>query len=123
MAVPAGLAATAALSPGEMAVLPLAAPSAPSADTTRFGPLGLQGWRLGSVSDAEKHFSRCAAKLRALRAGSVQLREELNLLFDQLLSENYKRPFEPGVNIPPEVTNTRSGDVMTRLSLPTLIWI
>uniref|UniRef100_A0A3Q4BTH0 HEAT repeat-containing protein 6 n=1 Tax=Mola mola TaxID=94237 RepID=A0A3Q4BTH0_MOLML len=27
---------------------------------------------------------------------------ELNLLFDQLLSENYKRPFEPSVNIPPE---------------------
>lgn len=110
MAVPAGLTATAALSPGEMPVLP---PAAPSAENTRFAPLGLHGWRLGSVSDAEKHFSRCAAKLRGLRAGSVQLREELNLLFDQLLSENYKRPFEPSVNIPPEVTNTRFGDVMT----------
>uniref|UniRef100_A0A3Q3XLF3 HEAT repeat-containing protein 6 n=1 Tax=Mola mola TaxID=94237 RepID=A0A3Q3XLF3_MOLML len=75
--------------------MPVLPPAAPSAENTRFAPLGLHGWRLGSVSDAEKHFSRCAAKLRGLRAGSVQLREELNLLFDQLLSENYKRPFEP----------------------------
>uniref|UniRef100_A0A7N6BCZ4 HEAT repeat-containing protein 6 n=1 Tax=Anabas testudineus TaxID=64144 RepID=A0A7N6BCZ4_ANATE len=60
------------------------------------------GRQLDSPSEAEKHFSRCAAKLRALRADSGQLREELNLLFDQLLSENYNRTFCPSISIRPE---------------------
>lgn len=60
------------------------------------------GWRPDSSPDAEKQFSRCAAKLRALRADSGQLREELNLLFDQLLSENYNKTVDPGINIQPE---------------------
>lgn len=62
--------------------------------------------RAESLSDAEKHFSRCAAKLRALRADCSQLREELNQLFDQLLSENYNRSCELPINIRPEVTHS-----------------
>uniref|UniRef100_A0A4W6D988 HEAT repeat-containing protein 6 n=1 Tax=Lates calcarifer TaxID=8187 RepID=A0A4W6D988_LATCA len=72
-------------------------PEAPS-----FTPMGTDGWQLGPPSDAEKQFSRCAAKLRALRADSGQLREELNLLFDHLLSENYNKTFYPSINIRPE---------------------
>lgn len=68
-----------------------------------FTPMGTDGWQLSSPSDAEKTFSRCAAKLRALRGDSCQLREELNLLFDQLLSENYNKTFYPNINIQPEV--------------------
>uniref|UniRef100_A0AAQ5Y732 HEAT repeat-containing protein 6 n=1 Tax=Amphiprion ocellaris TaxID=80972 RepID=A0AAQ5Y732_AMPOC len=56
-----------------------------------FTPMAGDGWRPDSSPEAEKQFSRCAAKLRALRADSGQLREELNLLFDQLLSENYNK--------------------------------
>ncbi|XP_047463986.1 HEAT repeat-containing protein 6 [Mugil cephalus] len=59
--------------------------------------MAADGW--SDASDAEKQFSRCAAKLRALRADSGQLREELNLLFDQLLSENYNRSLDPNINI------------------------
>ncbi|XP_074467012.1 HEAT repeat-containing protein 6 [Sebastes fasciatus] len=88
---------TAAVSDG-----PAFPPVALSADAAPFTPLGTDGWRLGSPSDVEKQFSRCAAKLRALRADSVQLREELNLLLDQLLSENYNKAFEPDINIRPE---------------------
>uniref|UniRef100_G3QBL3 HEAT repeat-containing protein 6 n=1 Tax=Gasterosteus aculeatus aculeatus TaxID=481459 RepID=G3QBL3_GASAC len=73
-----------------------------SAEAAPFTPLGPDGWRLGSPSDVEKQFSRCAAKLRALRADSGQLKEELNLLLDQLLSENYNKTLEPNVNIRPE---------------------
>ncbi|XP_011481858.2 HEAT repeat-containing protein 6 isoform X2 [Oryzias latipes] len=58
--------------------------------------------QLSCLSEAEKHFSRCSAKLRALRADSVQLREQLNLLFDQLLSENYNKTLDASVNIRPE---------------------
>ncbi|RVE63858.1 hypothetical protein OJAV_G00140570 [Oryzias javanicus] len=58
--------------------------------------------QLSRLSDAEKHLSRCSAKLRALRADSVQLREQLNLLFDQLLSENYNKTLDASVNIRPE---------------------
>uniref|UniRef100_A0A8C7Z8M2 HEAT repeat-containing protein 6 n=1 Tax=Oryzias sinensis TaxID=183150 RepID=A0A8C7Z8M2_9TELE len=50
--------------------------------------------QLNCLSEAEKNFSRCSAKLRALRADSVQLREQLNLLFDQLLSENYNKTLD-----------------------------
>lgn len=79
-----------------------------------FTPMGTDGWQLSSPSDAEKTFSRCAAKLRALRANSCQLREELNLLFDQLLSENYNKTFYPNINIHPEVTGA--------LSLSVILW-
>ncbi|XP_040006165.1 HEAT repeat-containing protein 6 isoform X2 [Xiphias gladius] len=76
-------------------------PVAP-AESAPYSPMGTEGWQLGSPSDAEKLFSRCSAKLRALRADSGQLREELNLLFDQLLSENYNKTFYPNINIRPE---------------------
>uniref|UniRef100_A0A8D0D2K9 HEAT repeat-containing protein 6 n=1 Tax=Sander lucioperca TaxID=283035 RepID=A0A8D0D2K9_SANLU len=82
--------------------VPVFPPVALSAEAAPFTPLGTDGWRLGSPSDVEKQFSRCAAKLRALRADSGQLREELNLLFDQLLSENYNKTFDPNINIRPE---------------------
>lgn len=106
MAAPTGLSAAVALSSGDVSVF---SPLALSADTAPFTPLGTDGWRPGTASDAEKQFSRCAEKLRGLRADSGQLREELNLLFDQLLSENYNRISEPTVNIRPEVTNTGVG--------------
>ncbi|XP_030601520.1 HEAT repeat-containing protein 6 [Archocentrus centrarchus] len=83
-----------------------AAPAFPpvplSAEAAPFTPMAADGWQHGTQSEAEKLFSNCAVKLRALRADSVQLREELNLLFDQLLSENYNRTFEPAVSIRPE---------------------
>ncbi|XP_034057888.1 LOW QUALITY PROTEIN: HEAT repeat-containing protein 6 [Gymnodraco acuticeps] len=77
-------------------------PVALSAEAAPFTPLGTNGWRLGSSADVEKQFSRCAAKLRDLRAESGNLKDELNLLFDQLLSENYNKTFDPTINIPPE---------------------
>nr|XP_020508665.1 HEAT repeat-containing protein 6 [Labrus bergylta] len=73
-----------------------------SAEAAPFTPLRMDGWQLGSSSDAEKQFSRCASKLRGLRGDSAQLREELNILFDQLLSENYNKTFDPTINIRPE---------------------
>ncbi|KAF0038365.1 hypothetical protein F2P81_008849 [Scophthalmus maximus] len=79
-----------------------AAPPVASAQANLFSPRGADGWQHGSQSDAEKQFSRCAAKLRALRADSRQLREELNQLFDQLLSENYNKTFYPNIDIRPE---------------------
>uniref|UniRef100_A0A671WPG8 HEAT repeat-containing protein 6 n=1 Tax=Sparus aurata TaxID=8175 RepID=A0A671WPG8_SPAAU len=95
MAAQTGLSAPALVSRSDV---PAFRPVALSAEAPPFAPLGTDGWRLGSPSDAEKQFSRCAARLRALRADSGQLREELNLLFDQLLSENYNRAFEPNIN-------------------------
>uniref|UniRef100_A0A8C2XIL6 HEAT repeat-containing protein 6 n=1 Tax=Cyclopterus lumpus TaxID=8103 RepID=A0A8C2XIL6_CYCLU len=73
-----------------------------SAEAAPFTPLVADSWRLGSSSDVDKQFSRCAAKLRALRADSSQLREQLNLLLDQLLSENYSKTLEPNISIRPE---------------------
>ncbi|XP_030294060.1 HEAT repeat-containing protein 6 isoform X1 [Sparus aurata] len=99
MAAQTGLSAPALVSRSDV---PAFRPVALSAEAPPFAPLGTDGWRLGSPSDAEKQFSRCAARLRALRADSGQLREELNLLFDQLLSENYNRAFEPNINVRPE---------------------
>nr|XP_046266556.1 HEAT repeat-containing protein 6 [Scatophagus argus] len=99
MAAQTGLSTPAFMSGSDVPVFPA---TALSAEAAPFTPLGMDGWRLGSPSDAEKQFSRCATKLRALRADSGQLREELNLLFDQLLSENYNRTFEPSINIRPE---------------------
>ncbi|KAM9333583.1 HEAT repeat-containing protein 6 [Pholidichthys leucotaenia] len=52
-----------------------------------------------SGAEVEKHYWRLAKKLRCLRADSDQLREELNLLFDQLMAENYNNIFEPDMNI------------------------
>uniref|UniRef100_A0A673A4H5 HEAT repeat-containing protein 6 n=1 Tax=Sphaeramia orbicularis TaxID=375764 RepID=A0A673A4H5_9TELE len=77
-------------------------PKALSADAAPFSPLGPDGWQPGPPSDAERQFIRCSAKLRALRPDSSQLRDELNLLFDQLLSENYNRTFNPNISIRPE---------------------
>uniref|UniRef100_A0A665U8S1 HEAT repeat-containing protein 6 n=1 Tax=Echeneis naucrates TaxID=173247 RepID=A0A665U8S1_ECHNA len=79
-------------------VLP-AFPSSSPSEAAPPGPMGADGWQLGSSSDAEKQFSRCAAKLRGLRPDCGQLRPELNLLFDQLLSENYNKTFYPNINI------------------------
>ncbi|XP_053188243.1 HEAT repeat-containing protein 6 [Scomber japonicus] len=73
-----------------------------SAEAAPFTPLGTDEWQLSSQSDVERQFSRCAKKLRALLADSSQLKEELNLLFDQLLSENYNTSFDPNINIRPE---------------------
>ncbi|XP_070838818.1 HEAT repeat-containing protein 6 [Chaetodon trifascialis] len=99
MAAQTGLSAPALVSCRDV---PVSRPVALSAEAAPFTPLGMDSWRLGSPSDAEKQFSRCAARLRALRADSGQLREELNLLFDQLLSENYNKTFEPNISIRPE---------------------
>lgn len=96
MATQTGLSAPAPVSRGDVPVFP---PVSLSADATPFTPLGPDGWRLGSPPDAEKQFSRCASKLRALRGDGGHLREELNLLFDQLLSENYNRSIETNINI------------------------
>uniref|UniRef100_A0A667YHS1 HEAT repeat-containing protein 6 n=1 Tax=Myripristis murdjan TaxID=586833 RepID=A0A667YHS1_9TELE len=74
-----------------------------SADAAPFTPLGTEGWQFNSQSDAERQFARCASKLRSLRGDSAQLREELNLLFDQLMSENYNKTMNPSINIRPEV--------------------
>lgn len=109
MAAETGLSA-AALSCSDV---PVSRPVVLSAEAAPFTPLGADSWRLGSASDAKKQFSRCAARLRGLRADSGQLREELNLLFDQLLSENYNQTFEPNISIRPEVTNTRFGLYLT----------
>ncbi|KAM3600846.1 uncharacterized protein V6R79_003569 [Siganus canaliculatus] len=99
MAAQTGLSAASPVSRSDVPVFP---PVALSAEAAPFTPLGADSWRLGPSSDAEKQFSRCAARLRALRADTGQLREELNLLFDQLLSEYYNRAFLPTVNIRPE---------------------
>lgn len=77
-----------------------------SAEAVPFTPQGTDAQNLGSTSDAEKQFCRCAAKLRALRTDSSQLREELNLLFDQLISENYNKTLNPNINIQPEVSHS-----------------
>ncbi|XP_070700331.1 HEAT repeat-containing protein 6 [Pempheris klunzingeri] len=99
MAAQTGLSTTASMSRTDV---PVFRPVALSAEAAPFTPLRSDGWPFGPPSDAEKQFSRCAAKLRALRADCGQLREELNLLFDQLLSENYNKTFDPSINIRPE---------------------
>lgn len=80
-------------------------PVALSAETAPFCPANYNGWRARPASDAEKQFFRCSDRLRCLRADSGRLREELNLLFDQLLSESYHLSSEPSTNIQPEVTH------------------
>lgn len=113
MATETGLSAAVPLSPSDVPVFP---PVSLSAEAAPFTPLAADGWRL-LPSDAEKEFSRCATRLRGLRGNSGQLKEELNLLFDQLLSENYNRTFEPSVNVRPAVKNTHSvtGSTFNRL--------
>ncbi|XP_034539751.1 HEAT repeat-containing protein 6 [Notolabrus celidotus] len=96
MAAQTELSAPALVSRNDVPVFP---PMALSAEAAPFTPLGPETWQLGSSSDADKQFSRCATKLRALRGDSGHLREELNLLFDQLLSENYNKSFDPSINI------------------------
>uniref|UniRef100_A0A8C4F4L8 HEAT repeat-containing protein 6 n=1 Tax=Dicentrarchus labrax TaxID=13489 RepID=A0A8C4F4L8_DICLA len=81
MAAQTGLSALAIESRSDVPVFP---PVALSAEAAPFTPVRTDGWRLGSP----------AARLRALRADSGQLRGELNLLFDQLLSENYNKTFD-----------------------------
>ncbi|XP_077597507.1 HEAT repeat-containing protein 6 [Stigmatopora nigra] len=75
-----------------------------SADAAPFTPQGAEMWQRGArqQTDAERLFHRCAAKLRDLQADSGQLREELNLLFDQLISENFNQNLNPNINIQPE---------------------
>lgn len=80
-----------------------------SADTAPFFPSSYNGWRARPASDVEKQFFRSTERLRCLRPDSDRLREELNLLFDQLLSESYNFSNEPSTNIQPEVTHTSWG--------------
>uniref|UniRef100_A0A674NSF0 HEAT repeat-containing protein 6 n=1 Tax=Takifugu rubripes TaxID=31033 RepID=A0A674NSF0_TAKRU len=72
-----------------------------SADTAPFFPARYSC--AFPASDTEKQFFRCTERLRYLRPDSERLREELNLLFDQLLSESYNLSNEPSKNIQPEV--------------------
>ncbi|XP_067113394.1 HEAT repeat-containing protein 6 [Osmerus mordax] len=73
-----------------------------SPDAAPFIPLAKET-ELGSVSDAGVQFARCASKLRLLRSGDpASLKTELNLLFDQLISENYNNNFSPHTYIRPE---------------------
>lgn len=92
-------------------------PVALSADTAPFFPASYSGWRARPASDAEKQFFRCTERLRCLRPDSGRLREELNLLFDQLLSESYNLSNEPSTNIQPEVTHTSLGLVNSLLTI------
>ncbi|XP_019725206.1 HEAT repeat-containing protein 6 isoform X2 [Hippocampus comes] len=80
-------------------------PSVPlSADAAPFTPQGADVWQRGAwpQTEAERLFCHCAAKVRGLRADSSKLRDELNLLFDQLISEPFNRSVEPNFNIQPE---------------------
>ena len=70
-----------------------------SADAVPFTP------HASDSMDPSVHFARCSSKLRSLRGDSVNLKEELNLLFDQFISENYYHTSSPGINVRPEVTN------------------
>ncbi|KAM4620348.1 HEAT repeat-containing protein 6 [Polymixia lowei] len=76
-------------------------PTTLSADAAPFTPLA-QGLHFGSLSDAGTQFARCSSKLRSLRGDSANLKEELNLLFDQLISENYNTTLNPTISIRPE---------------------
>ena len=71
-------------------------PTTLSADAAPFTPHAAD-----AMADPRAHFSRCAAKLRALRGDAARLQEELNSQFDQLISENYYNTPEGGVR--PEV--------------------
>uniref|UniRef100_A0A3P8YRI8 HEAT repeat-containing protein 6 n=1 Tax=Esox lucius TaxID=8010 RepID=A0A3P8YRI8_ESOLU len=62
-----------------------------SPDAVPFTPMSQENRvELGSVAATGVQFNRCASKLRSLRAGNpANLKTELNILFDQLISENY----------------------------------
>lgn len=77
-----------------------------SPEAAPFNPSAAGGSQFHAVSDAEKQFCRCAAKLRTLGTNSDHLRDELNLLFDQLLSENYNKTFDVDFNVRAEVTTS-----------------
>lgn len=87
-----------------------------SADTAPFFPARYNSCAF-PASDTEKQFFRCTEKLRCLRPDSDRLREELNLLFDQLLSESYNLSNEPSKNIQPEVKHTSLGFVSNIVAL------
>lgn len=87
-----------------------------SADTAPFFPARYNSCAF-PASDTEKQFFRCTERLRYLRPDSERLREELNLLFDQLLSESYNLSNEPSKNIQPEVKHASLGFVSTIVAL------
>ncbi|KAL0994977.1 hypothetical protein UPYG_G00130190 [Umbra pygmaea] len=72
-----------------------------SPDAVPFTPLGQESrGELSSVAATGVQFSRCYSKLCSLRAGDpASLKTELNLLFDQLISENYTSNYCPNHNI------------------------
>uniref|UniRef100_A0A671PAW9 HEAT repeat-containing protein 6 n=1 Tax=Sinocyclocheilus anshuiensis TaxID=1608454 RepID=A0A671PAW9_9TELE len=73
-----------------------------SAGTSRFVPLSKAQHELDGSAQALDQISRCFNKLRSLRpSDSATLKTELNLLFDQLISENYNSGNHD--NIQPEV--------------------
>ncbi|KAM3869268.1 HEAT repeat-containing protein 6 [Diretmus argenteus] len=82
--------------------VPVFPPVPLSAEAAPFTPLATDVWPGGAVSDAEVQFARCALKLRSLRGDSAHLKEQLNLLFDQLMSENYNKSFNPNISVRPE---------------------
>ncbi|KAJ8386247.1 hypothetical protein AAFF_G00175670 [Aldrovandia affinis] len=58
---------------------------------------------LGSINNASVQFSRCYSKLCSLRPSeSASFKTEINLLFDQLISENYDNSYSTNYNIRPE---------------------
>lgn len=73
-----------------------------SPDTSRFVPQSKSQHELDGSAQAQDQISRCYEKLRSLRpSDSATLKTELNLLFDQLISENYSSSNHD--NIHPEV--------------------
>lgn len=61
-----------------------------SPDIPRFVPLSKAQHELDGSAQAQDQISRCFNKLRSLRpSDSATLKTELNLLFDQLISENH----------------------------------
>ncbi|XP_043077766.1 HEAT repeat-containing protein 6 isoform X2 [Puntigrus tetrazona] len=73
-----------------------------SPDIPRFSPLAKARHELDGSAQAQDQISRCFNKLRSLRpSDSATLKTELNLLFDQLISENYSTGNHD--NIQPEV--------------------
>ncbi|XDV39080.1 hypothetical protein PO909_008371 [Leuciscus waleckii] len=73
-----------------------------SPDTSRFVPQSKSHHELDGSAQAQDQISRCYEKLRSLRpSDSATLKTELNLLFDQLISENYSSSNHD--NIHPEV--------------------
>ncbi|KAJ7997528.1 hypothetical protein DPEC_G00229950 [Dallia pectoralis] len=79
-------------------------PGTLSPDAVPFTPMPQESRvQMGSAAAAGVQFSRCASKLHSLRVGDpANLKTELNLLFDQLISENYSSNYCPNHNIKPE---------------------